>query len=360
MSHLAGISLPSLLPCSTCAGSRGRSHIPTLCFPWNCPVVPGRCEVPVCSEVWQGHVPLPESLESKEMSEKNALVTLCCHGNGPGLCHQIRVWIRHCSHHLCCVSQAEISRRNLWCSYIPYLPKFLVWHFSTCSISLNFEWFLVDFVPLSAFGYIWNILILLLKPDLALQSFIQLSECRHPAQPVVSPALACPYLPDVPGKHPLVLDLFIILKVHTISGTGVRLRNLNTFCNSIIGRHWNKSPPWVGRFLILQYSVALKTVASEGCHFKRIYIWNFIKYISLMKSLVTCCGGKKEGDLAKDLRVLGIFSYQIFVTVQDVLKPPSSRKKGSQHRQQPVKIREWLKGFTKFFWAWKSFSYWSA
>lgn len=117
----------------------------------------------------------------------------------------------------------------------------------------------------------------------------------------VHTAMACPCLclPGVPGKHPFVLDYFMILKVHSISGTGVRLRNLNTFCNSSIARHWNKSPPeagwlpWVGRFLILQYSVALKTVASEGCHFKRIYIWNFIKYISLMKSLVTCWGGKK-------------------------------------------------------------------
>lgn len=39
------------------------------------------------------------------------------------------------------------------------------------------------------------------------------------------------HLPDVPGKYPFVVDYFIILKTHSISGADARLRNLNVFCN---------------------------------------------------------------------------------------------------------------------------------
>lgn len=83
MSHLAGISLLLLLPCSTCAGSRGRSRTPhphpmlsvELCREKE---VPGRCALPVRREGWQGRVSLTGSLESQETSEGNALVSLCC------------------------------------------------------------------------------------------------------------------------------------------------------------------------------------------------------------------------------------------------------------------------------------------
>lgn len=47
--------------------------------------------------------------------------------------------------------------------------------------------------------------------------------------------------------------------------------------------------------------------------------------------------GEKKGDLAKDLGVLGVFSYQIFLTVQDVLKLPGSRRKGHNTENSQLK-----------------------
>lgn len=140
-----------------------------------------------------------------------------------------------------------------------------------------------------------------------------------------------------PSKYPFAVDYVITLKVHGVSGADASLRNWNTFCDSVIARNWDKSPAEVGqllrvgRFLIHQYSVALKTVASRRCHFKRIYIWNFIKHILVLKSLVTYWGkkkGERERDLAKDLAVLWVFSYQTFLSARDALTPPSCSGKG--------------------------------
>lgn len=94
MSHLAGISLLHLLPCPVCAGSGGRSHrhIPTPCSPWNCPgrrrfqagvsylwAVTGTCATDTTSGV-------PGNARGKSL-----VALLCCHGNHPGLHHQIHV-----------------------------------------------------------------------------------------------------------------------------------------------------------------------------------------------------------------------------------------------------------------------------
>lgn len=201
--------------------------------------VPGRCELPVSSDRDMCHW---HNLWSARKCQRE----IPC---GSAVLPWKSPWApppdpcgSHCSHHGVSVRLGFQGEIRHWRSYFTYLPTFLVWHFSICSVSLKVEWFLVDFVPLPAFGYIWNTLVLLLSPDLALESLIHLSECRH----TIVVGLDVHTSATCPSKHPFVLDYFIILKIHSISGTGVRLRNLNTFCNSIIGRHWNKSPPEVG------------------------------------------------------------------------------------------------------------------
>jgi len=102
--------------------------------------------------------------------------------------------------------------------------------FSKIHLSVAFrsnlnDFFCLDFAPLSAFGYMLDILFLLLSPDLALEGTVQLPKCRHPApsrrslvRQDVHTALAgtSPHLPDVPGKYPFVVDYFISLEVHSI------------------------------------------------------------------------------------------------------------------------------------------------
>lgn len=138
--------------------------------------VPGRCELPVSSDRDMCHW---HNLWSARKCQRE----IPC---GSAVLPWKSPWApppdpcgSHCSHHGVSVRLGFQGEIRHWRSYFTYLPTFLVWHFSICSVSLKIEWFLVDFVPLPAFGYIWNTLVLLLSPDLALESLIHLSECRH-------------------------------------------------------------------------------------------------------------------------------------------------------------------------------------
>lgn len=176
-------------------------------------------------------------------------------------------------------------------------------------------------VLLPAQGWYWGAQLSAL-PDTALQAHLTSARC--------------------PSKYPFAVDYVITLKVHGVSGADASLRNWNTFCDSVIARNWDKSPSEVGqllrvgRFLIHQYSVALKTVASRRCHFKRIYIWNFIKHILVLKSLVTYWGkkGRERERFSKG------FGGAVSFLLSDISKCPGClntsqlQREGSEHRLQ--------------------------
>lgn len=193
MSHLAGISPLPLLPCSVCAGSRGRSHRPrphpVLSMELSSEKeVPGRWELPVCSEVTGPGV--TDSISGARGTVRGKCPwdsVLCCHGNRPGLRHQIWVLGLDAVPIISGVSGYSFKEKSDTDAPISHIyPRFLsdifppvafpqIWMVS-CRFCASFCFWLYTKYP--------NCLPQPRPPPSTLsilESLFQLSECRRPA-----------------------------------------------------------------------------------------------------------------------------------------------------------------------------------